>query len=290
MAVLVCKNVCKSYKDKEVLKDINLTIEQGKIYGLIGRNGVGKTTLLSILTAQNSASSGEVTLDGEKVWENRKALDHICFSREINTVTALGPNNYKIKEYFKIAKTFYPNWDQQMAESLIKEFNLDLKKKICKLSKGMLSMVTIVIGLASKADITILDEPVAGLDVIARERFYKLIIEEQCNTNRTFIISTHIIDEASGIFEDTIILHDKKVLINEDTQELLERAVYITGLAEDVDKITDGVKVLSAENIGKSKAVTVLLEKGQELENSSMVVCQPVSLQNLFVAMCGKEE
>ena len=69
MAVLVCKNVCKSYKDKEVLKDINLTIEQGKIYGLIGRNGVGKTTLLSILTAQNSASSGEVTLDGEKVWE-----------------------------------------------------------------------------------------------------------------------------------------------------------------------------------------------------------------------------
>ena len=82
MMQLVCENICKEYKKKEVLHNLSLTIEEGKIYGLIGRNGAGKTTLLSILTAQNPASSGTVTLDGEAVWENAKALENLCFSRE----------------------------------------------------------------------------------------------------------------------------------------------------------------------------------------------------------------
>lgn len=148
MSQLVCENIAKQYKKKEVLHDINLTIEQGKIYGLVGRNGAGKTTLLSIMTAQNPATAGRVTLDGMPVWENQKALDHLCFSRELNTLSVLGPNTIKVKEYLQMARTYYPNWDREMEKRLVAQFELNPKKKISKLSKGMLSMVTIVVALS----------------------------------------------------------------------------------------------------------------------------------------------
>ncbi len=290
MGNLVCKGIVKKYKDKVVLNGVDLTIEEGKIYGLIGRNGVGKTTLLSIMTAQNPANEGTVQYDGEQVWENRKALDHLCFSRELNALTTLGPNTQKIKEYFKIASIYYPNWDQAYAEELMKQFGIDQKKRISKLSKGMLSMVTITIGLASKADITILDEPVAGLDVVAREDFYRMLIEEHANSGRTFIVSTHIIEEAADVFEEVIFLKDGNVLLKENTVDLLDRARHVTGVAEDVDLVTEGLHKYHEEKMGRSKGVTVLLEEGQSLKENAQVTVQPLSLQNLFVALCGREE
>lgn len=290
MAVLKCEGICKNYKKNEVLKNVNLTLEQGKIYGLIGRNGAGKTTLLSILTAQSPADSGTVTLDDMPVWENKEALQHICFSREINTVTALGPNNTKIKEYFKIAALYNPNWDQKYADKLIASFKLDVRKNVKQLSKGMLSMVTIIIGLASKADITILDEPVAGLDVVAREKFYKLLIEEQAESGRTFVISTHIIEEAADVFEEVIFLHDKDILLKDNTVELLDKCVHISGIKEDVEASIAGLNVVKRENIGKSMAATVILEADQSIKRSPEITIQPVSLQNLFIDLCGRED
>ena len=289
MSQLVCENISKQYKKKEVLHDIDLTIEQGKIYGLVGRNGAGQTMLLSILTAQNPATSGTVTYDGMPVWENQKALDHLCFSRELNTLSVLGPNTIKVKEYLQMARTYYPNWDREMEQRLVAQFDLNPKKKISKLSKGMLSMVTIVVALASKADITILDEPVAGLDVVARDDFYHLLLEEHEATGRTFIVSTHIIEEAANVFEEVIFLKDGEILLKEDTQELLERAVHVSGLAEEVDAACAGLEVHHAEKMGRSKGVTVLLAPGQQVADGYDVTVQPVSLQNLFVALCGRE-
>lgn len=289
MSQLVCKNISKTYKKQEVLHGINLAIEQGKIYGLIGRNGAGKTTLLSILTAQNPATTGQVSLDGMPVWENQQALDHLCFSRELNTLTALGPNTIKVKEYLQMARTYYPNWDCEMEKRLVAQFGLNVKKKIHKLSKGMLSMVTIIVALASKADITILDEPVAGLDVVVREEFYRLLLEEHERSGRTFVVSTHIIEEAANVFEEVIFLKEGDILLKENTQELLERAVHISGNAEAVDAVSKGLDVYHSENIGRSKGVTVLLAPDQQLPEGYDVTVQPVSLQNLFVALCGRE-
>lgn len=289
MGNLVCKGIQKSYKNKVVLDGVDLTIESGKIYGLIGRNGAGKTTLMSIMTAQNPANAGEVTFDGMPVWENREALDHLCFSRELNTLTTLGPNTQKVKDYFRIASIYYPNWDQAYADELIQKFGIESKKRIGKLSKGMLSMVTIAIGLASKADITILDEPVAGLDVVARADFYSMLLEEHMNTGRTFIISTHIIEEAAEVFEEVIFLHEGKILLKENTDDLLNRARHVAGVAEEVDKVCANVKQYHTEHMGRSKGVTVLLEEGQTIAGNADVTVQPISLQNLFIALCGRE-
>ena len=284
---LICEHITKQYKDKLALNDISLTLEQGKIYGLIGRNGAGKTTLLSVLTAQNPATSGSVTLDDMTVWENRSALEHLCFSRELNVSAESGLGSMKVKEYLRTASIYYRDWDSAMAERLVDLFELPVKKRMSKLSKGMLSMVTIIVAMASKAAFTFLDEPVAGLDVVAREQFYKLLIEEYTETGRTF---THIIEEAADVLEEVIILKDGKVLLEADTQALVDSARYISGKAEDVDAVTAGLETHHPEVSGRAKSVTVLLKPGQSLPAGYDVSIQPLNLQKVFLALCGEEE
>lgn len=279
-----CINISKEYKKKKVLSDISFSLERGKIYGLIGRNGAGKTTLLSIMSAQNPATSGKVLIDGEEVWENPHALSKICFSRELQTTEA-----YKVKEYLDTAAIFYPHWDKEYAERLVNIFNLDKKQRMNKLSKGMLSMITIIVALASKAEYTFLDEPVAGLDVVARDEFYKILLEEYTQTGRTFVVSTHIIDEASDIFEEVIMIKDNRIAIKENTQELLDRAVHISGPANEVDseieKHTD-TQILETQTLGRSKGVSLLLNPGDRINSNEQLMVQKLTLQKLFVAMC----
>ncbi len=286
---MICTNLTKTYGNKTVLQNLNLTLESGKIYGLIGRNGSGKTTLLSMMSNQNPWTSGTVTLDGESIWENRNALDRICFSRELNISAESGLANVKTRDYLKTASLYFPHWDKQLAQRLMEEYGLNPKTKLGKLSKGMLSMVTILVALASKAEFTFLDEPVAGLDVIAREHFYHQLLQEYEETGRTFVVSTHIIEEASDVLEEVLILDRGSILLHENTQELLERAYYVTGAADQVAGATEGLTCRHCENLGRSRAVTVLLENGQSIHKGFDVTVQPVNLQKLFVALCGEE-
>lgn len=289
MSELIAKGIVKKYGKKEVLHGVDLKLESGKIYGLIGRNGAGKTTLLSILTSQNPATSGEVTFDGQPVWENPEVLRHLCFSRELSPLTGSNANSMKVKEYLRIASTFFPYWDKEMEQRLVEEFELDVKKKISKLSKGMLSMVTIIVALASKAEFTFLDEPVSGLDVVARERFYELLLEEFTETGRTFVVSTHIIEEAAEVLEEVIIVDHGKILLKENTQDLLDRSFHISGHEDEVDRAIEGMEVHHEEHLGRSKGVTVLLKPGQKIPEGYDVSIQKLSLQKVFVALCGEE-
>ena len=288
---LTINQVSKVYGKKVALNQLSLELEDGKIYGLIGRNGAGKTTLLSIASAQNAATDGEVLLDGKKVWENDEALKDICFSREIATTATDSRNTSKVCEYLRIASILYPNWNAELADELITEFGLDRKMRMNKLSKGMQSMVTIIVALASGARFTFLDEPVTGLDVVAREYFYKVLLDEYAKGERTFVISTHIIEEAANVFEEVIFIHEGKVLLKEETDSLLERTIHISGKEEDVDAICEGKKVHHVEKLGRSKGVTVLLNPDEEPDTKGRDVdIRPLSLQDVFVALCGKEE
>lgn len=286
--ILKAQGLCKSYKNKQVLHNLDLTIQPGTIYGLIGRNGAGKTTLLGILTAQNTKDSGQVTYDGQDVWENQRALNDICFSRELQSTMFYGRNNLKIKHYLKSAAIYYPNWDAAYAQRLLEEFKLDPKKKIYQLSKGQLSMVTITIALASGSPITILDEPAAGLDVVMRERFYQLLLEDFARTNRTFLVSTHIIEEAASVFERVIILDEGRILEDAPTEELVDQFRYISGREDEVDRVCAGLEVLSVHQMGRHKTAAVR-GSGVKLEEARRadVDIAPMNLQNVFVALCG---
>ena len=288
---LELKKITKRYGKKTVLNSLDLTLEEGKIYGLVGRNGAGKTTMLSIASAQNPTTEGEILLDGETVWENQKSLNQICFSREMvntanNTASAL-----KVKEYLKMAEMLFPYWDKEMAYRLVEEFELDEKQKIIKLSKGMQSMVTIIVALASKAKYTFLDEPAAGLDVVARENFYRILLDEYSESGRTFVISTHIIEEAADVFEEVIFLNKGKIILKENTEELLARCIHISGKAEDVDEIIKGKKAFHQEKLVRSKGITLMLDEGEVFDKEGKdVEVRPLNLQDVFVALCGKEE
>ena len=288
MEILKAQGLCKSYGSKQVLHDLDLEILPGKIYGLIGRNGAGKTTLLGILTAQNTWDSGTVTYGGEPVWENQKVLSQICFSRELQPTLLSGPNNFKLKYYLRSAAIYYPNWDRDYAQRLLEEFRLDPKQKICQMSKGQMSMVTILIALASRAPLTILDEPAAGLDVVVRERFYQLLLEDFAQTGRTFIVSTHIIEEAASVFENVIILDQGRILENCPTDELIDQFRYVSGREDVVDAACQGLEVLSTHQMGRHKTVAVR-GSGVKLRQALQadVDVSPMNLQNVFVALCG---
>nr|WP_317363626.1 ABC transporter ATP-binding protein [uncultured Blautia sp.] len=286
---LICSGITKKYGKKEVLHKVDLELEPGKIYGLIGRNGAGKTTLLSIMSAQNPTTQGQVLLGETPVWENQEALKHIYFSREINPNSTVY-SGLKVKEHLKIAAAYLPNWDQEMADRLVTLFHLDKKKRISKLSKGMASMLTIVTALASKADFTFLDEPVAGLDVVAREQFYRLLVEEFTESGRTFVVSTHIIEEASDVFEEVIFLHEGEILLKENTQELLEHCVYVSGKTEAVEEAVKGKEIHARQVLGRSQGVMVRLKEEEQILPDGQITLQHMNLQKIFVSLCSGED
>lgn len=289
--ILRAEALVKAYGKKEVLHGVDAAFEPGHIYGLIGRNGAGKTTLLGCLTGQLRITGGMVSYGGAPVWENAKALGEICFSRELSPMLLFGQNTYKVKEYLRAARYYYPHWDEEYARRLIKEFGLEEKKRICRLSKGMLSMVTIVLALASRAPVTILDEPVAGLDIVARERFYQLLLEDYAETGRTFIVSTHILDEASNVFEQVLVMDDGRIIENAPTDELVSQFHHISGRADEVDAATAGCKILFTEQLGRSKAVCVRCDDEALARISARDVdVAPMNLQKVFVALTGHKE
>ena len=285
--ILKAAGLCKSYGSKQVLQNLDLTIQPGKIYGLIGRNGAGKTTLLGILTAQNTKDAGEVTYGGQPVWENQAVLSQICFSRELQATQFGGQNNLKVRDYLRSAAIFCPNWDQEYAGRLLSEFQLETKKKICQLSKGQMSMVTILVALASRAPLTILDEPAAGLDVVMRERFYQLLLDDFAETGRTFLVSTHIIEEAASVFEQVIILDQGRILENSPTDELIDQFRYVSGREDEVDRVCAGVEVLSRRTVGRHTTAAVRGDPEKLAALSGDVDIAPMNLQNVFVALCG---
>ena len=152
-----------------------------------------------------------------------------------------------------------------------------------------MSMVTIVIALASRAPVTILDEPVAGLDVVMREKFYNLLLADHIETGRTFIVSTHIIEEAASVFEEVIILDEGKIIEKAPTEELIAQFAYVSGRADQVDRASRGLQVLSTHQMGLHKTVAV---RGvfPDWEPDADVDVAPMNLQKVFVALCGHGE
>lgn len=288
-AVIEVQNLTKRYKDKRALDNVSLKLEAGSIYGLLGRNGAGKTTLMSILTAQNFATSGDVRVFGEQPYENARVLDRVCFVRESQKY----PDDAYPRHAFKAASLFFRNWDQQLAEELIEQFQLPMKQTIKKLSRGQLSAVGVIIGLASRAELTFFDEPYLGLDAVARQIFYDRLLEDYAEHPRTIILSSHLIDEVSNLIEKVIVIDNGRILLEEDTDAVRDRAVTVVGDAEKVDAWASGREVLHRESLGHVASVTVLghVSAAERAEiSASGLDLAPVSLQQLVVRLTQKAE
>lgn len=280
--VIEVKNLTKRYRDTVAADDVSFSIEKDTIYGLLGRNGAGKTTVMSILTAQNFATSGDVRVFGEHPYENAKVLRRMCFVRESQRY----PDDATPKHAFRMARLFFPAWNQELADRLIVDFQLPMKKTIKKLSRGQLSAVGVIIGLASRAEITFFDEPYLGLDAVARQLFYDRLLEDYAEHPRTIILSSHLIDEVSNLLERVIVIDKGRIVMDEETDAVRGRAATIVGDTARVEAFVAGREVLHRESLGRVSSVTVL----GELTDADLarvaaegLDIAPVSLQQLIV-------
>ncbi|MEX5300439.1 ABC transporter ATP-binding protein, partial [Kocuria sp. CPCC 205292] len=213
--VIEVRNLTKRYKDKLALDDVSFDVQENTIYGLLGRNGAGKTTAMSILTAQNLPTSGQVRVFGADPYENARVLSRMCFVRESQKY----PDDATARHAFTSARLFFPRWDQELADELIDEFQLPLKRTIKKLSRGQLSAVGVIIGLASRAEITFFDEPYLGLDAVARQIFYDRLLADYAEHPRTVLLSSHLIDEVANLLERVLVIDAGRIIMDESTDD-----------------------------------------------------------------------
>lgn len=276
------KDLNKSYGKTKVLSDINLNIEENKIYGLLGRNGVGKTTLLKLISGQLIRNSGDVKLDGQEIFENEKAMEDICLVREF----ASSIKEKKVKDILALARIVYKDWDIEYEQYLIKEFGLNIKKKYLKLSTGNQTMVGLIIGLASRSRITMFDEPTLGLDAAMRYKFYNLLLVDYEKNPRTVIISTHLIDEVANLFEEVVIINDQKITLKDNVDSLTKRSYFLSGREEIINKAIKDKLVINSEQFGSTKIVGIYGELSEEeirvIEKNNIEISN-IPLQKLFI-------
>ena len=281
------QSVSKRFGTTQALDQVTLTLEEGHIYGLLGNNGAGKTTLLSILTDRLRPNSGQVLVDGERVKNNDEALGKLFLVGEQNFF----PDDMRVKNAFRVADSFYPDFDLDRAMELAKEFGLPLKKKITSLSTGYASIFRLVLGLSVNTPYILFDEPVLGLDAQHRDLFYRLLIEKYSQDPCTILISTHLIAEVEHIVDHTIILREGKILRDAPTEELMADTYALSGPAGMVDQYAEGKNILSSHTLGGLKTVSIQGTPDTELPLGLEV--SPMSLQDYFISLqeaCERKE
>lgn len=286
-------NLSRHHRTTTALDDVTVSLEEGVIHGLLGRNGAGKTTLMSIASGQDWPTSGDVNVFGERPHENEQVLPRICFVREDQKYIE---DSYA-RHAFKAAAMAFPNWDAALAERLAEEFKVPAKTRIKKMSRGQRSAVAVILGIASRADVTFFDEPYMGLDAVARQLFYDRLLEDYTEHPRTIVLSSHLIDELAHLIENVVLLDRGRILIDEDVESLRGRAVTLVGAADTVRDLTDFRQVLHSESMGRMVRTTVLgalEDHEQQRAHARGVEVIPVSLQQLIIHLTsgtpGKDE
>ncbi|GAA4107550.1 ABC transporter ATP-binding protein [Enteractinococcus coprophilus] len=281
------QGLTRRFKDTIALDDVTLNFEKDKIHGLLGRNGAGKTTLMSVMTAQDWPTSGSVRVFGQVPHENEQILPNICFVREEQRY----PEDALAKHAFRAAREAFENWDEGFAQQLIEEFRVPKKTTIKKMSRGQKSAVGVIIGLASRAPLTVFDEPYMGLDAVARQLFYDRLLQDYSEHPRTVVVSSHLIDEISHLLEHVVVIDQGKIMVDESAEELAERAVTVVGRADSVAQVVGAREVLDREDLGRIARVTVLGKLNATercLVNELDLDLIPVSLQQLIVHLTRK--
>ncbi|WP_067843176.1 ATP-binding cassette domain-containing protein [Amphibacillus sediminis] len=281
-------NLTLKYGNLTVLDKLNLSLQSGKIYGLIGRNGAGKTSLLTLLASFQLPTSGSIKIAGEEPFENARIMAEVTFAYQID----LSEESYTVNDYFYDALRYRPNFDLDYAQTLAKRFDFPLDKPIKNLSSGKQSAINATLGLASRSAVTIFDEIYVNMDAPTRKIFYQEIIEDQAKYPRLMILSTHLVSEMDYLLDHVLILDQGKLMIDEDFESVINRGFTVTGPVDAVDQFVSNKQQLSSQQLGQTKAVMIY----GEIADSERIQAQqaglelgPVSLQELFIHLTEKE-
>lgn len=217
MDLVTCKNLDKSYGQKKILKDVNLTIESGKIYGLLGTNGSGKTTLIKLINGLLVPTKGEVLIKGENPGVKSKKV--ISYLPERTYL----PNEKRVKEVIRYFRDFYADFQEERADRLLEQLKIDTNSKLSELSKGNKEKVQLVLVMSRDADLYILDEPIGGVDPVARDFILDLIIKN-FKEGSSILLSTHLIADVERILDEVILIQDGKIVLAESAEKVREES------------------------------------------------------------------
>ncbi|MGM9879363.1 MAG: ABC transporter ATP-binding protein [Bacilli bacterium] len=216
MELLECKNLAKCFDNKKILDNINLIIPRGKIIGLLGKNGTGKTTLIKLINDLLTIDEGKILINGKEIGPESKRI--ISYLPERSYLD----RSMKIYETINFFEDFYDNFDSEKAKKLLKDLDLELNMKLSKMSKGMLEKLGLILVMSRKADLYILDEPLGGVDPATRDYILDTILSN-FEENSSVIISTHLISDIEKILDEVIFIDKGKIVLTSKADELREK-------------------------------------------------------------------
>lgn len=286
-------NVSFQIEDRKILKNINLKINEGKIYGIIGPNGVGKTTLLRCLTGIYESTEGTVKYDGENVYDNTEVKSKIGYVADENIM----PSNFRVRDIIKFYRYSYPQFDKKRFDELNEIFKISERRFIFQLSKGMKMRLSIMLGFSIHAKYLILDEPTSGLDAILKNKLLNIFMDEVYENKTTIIISSHHLNELERICDDVAILDDG-VVSYENSVENMKNKIKKIQIAFDEPVYEEDLNLKGIVKISKVGRVFTIItdEYGEEfvksLEKYKPLFIEEVdlSLEDIFIYKVDKED
>lgn len=216
MELVECKNLCKEFDKKTIIDDINLTVPKGKIIGLLGKNGMGKTTLIKLINDLLTPTSGEVLINGEKPGINSKNI--IAYLPERTYLD----KSMKVSQILTFFNEFYDNFNKDKAIKLLKDLDLDINSKVNKMSKGMQEKLQLILVMSREAKLYILDEPLGGVDPATRDYILDTILSN-FREGASVIISTHLISDIERILDEVIFINKGKIVLTSSADELRKK-------------------------------------------------------------------
>lgn len=211
--ILQCTNLCKSYGKKQALNNLNLSLTKGKIIGLLGPNGSGKTTFIKILNGLLTPTSGEAVIDSKKIGiESKKIVSYLpdCVSL---------PEWMKINELINFYKNFYEDFNSEKAYIMLENLKIDPNDKFKTLSKGNKEKVQLILVMSREAKLYLLDEPMGGVDPATRDYILNTIISNY-SENSTVIISTHLIADVEKILDEVLFINNGEIVIQDTVDNI----------------------------------------------------------------------
>lgn len=277
------RGVTKRYGATTALDNVSVKFGGGIVYGLLGANGAGKTTMMNLITNRIWADEGEITIDGESAPGNDRALGKVYMMAE----AYLFPDSMKVDGALKLTKSYYPTFDMDYAMSVAEKFALPTKKKVKALSTGYASIFRLTLALSVNCPYVIFDEPVLGLDAQHRDLFYRLLMEKCAEGEQTVILSTHLIQEAAKLIGHAVIIKNGRILRDADADELSGAAYQVSGPAAAVDNYLRGRHVLSVNSLGGLK--TACVEGAPDGAPEGLEI-SGMDLQDYFIGLMNEQE
>jgi len=271
--VVRASGLTKRYGSFTAVDAVDFTLEENRIYGLLGRNGAGKTTIMQLLTGQLFPNAGELEVFGREPAEHADVLRRLCFIAEAQRY----PEDFKPSHVFRAAPWFFEHWDAAFAERLVADFRLPVNRRIKKLSR---------------APITFFDEPYLGLDAVARHIFYDRLLEDYAEHPRTVVLSTHLIDEVANLLEHVILIDQGRILLDRDADDVRGSATTVAGPRAVVEAFVADRPVIGRDSLGGLSSVTIdgRLDQAARIQAAELgLELAPVSLQQLIVHMTGTD-